>query len=127
MQLIRPLQAFLAAVVVAVLAPLLTQPSSAQPAATALVGDTPTTTTIAGTSTYAGSTTTLTVGLHDAGGGLEAQPVLVERRVDGTWQAVGTVLTGPDGTGTTTATMSRLAADTRDAAPEAITISPRRR
>ena len=111
MQLIRPLQAFLAAVVVAVLAPLLTQPSSAQPAATALVGDTPTTTTIAGTSTYAGSTTTLTVGLHDAGGGLEAQPVLVERRVDGTWQAVGTVLTGPDGTGTTTATMSRLAAD----------------
>src|SRR5262245_965096 len=113
MQLIRPLQAFLAVVVVAVLAPLLAQPwsAAAAPAPAALVGTTPTTTALRGTSTYADSASTLTVTLRSGDQGLPTQPVLVERRVGGTWQSVGTVMTGADGTGTTTASLSRDADD----------------
>ena len=86
MQLIRPLQAFLAAVAVAVVAPLLAQPWSAEaaPAPAALVGETPTTTTLKGTSTYAGSSSTLTVTLRSGDEALPTQPVLIERRVAGT-------------------------------------------
>ena len=113
MQLIRPLQAFLAAVAVAVVAPLLAQPWSAEaaPAPAALVGETPTTTTLKGTSTYAGSSSTLTVTLRSGDEALPTQPVLVERRVAGTWQTVGTVTTGADGTVTTTATLAKDADD----------------
>lgn len=73
---------------------------------------TPTTLTLVGQKQYADRDTTLTLTLRRKDGEpLAGAPVLVERRVDGTWQPLSTEMTDDQGQATEPATMARDAGD----------------
>ena len=71
----------------------------------------PTTLTLRGAAGPAGSVTTLSVALLASGAAVPDTKVRVQRRVSGTWRALGTVTTDADGRGVLDTTLRRSAAD----------------
>jgi 5-hydroxyisourate hydrolase-like protein (transthyretin family) len=68
--------------------------------------------TLSAPAAYAGDATTLSVALTDeTGAPIPGAQVLVERMTGGAWQPLGTLVTGADGTVTSSQTVSQLAAD----------------
>jgi hypothetical protein len=114
MQRTRPFRFLLALAVAAAVAPVVgLQGAVAQEApAVAEVGTVVTTTTLTGPARYADTDSPLDIAVTpaDATGVPDGSPVVVERRVDGTWQVIATPTTVA-GHATTPATLARDASD----------------